>query len=278
MQTRAERTEPSGGRRSSPAAQPLLCLAPHPDDAVLSCGGLLAGHRAGGRPATVVTIFAGPSPPTESLTPFARLLHHSWGDLPDPMTHRRQEDAAALEVLGCDGLWWDYLDAIYRHPAYNSPARLFGRPAAEEALEEELAARIAALPDGLLLFPLAIGHHVDHQLLFRVGRRLGQEGRAVAFYEDLPYAAWESGLHRNPQGDPDQGVHPRLKEVSLPLQPQVIAVTDFWAAKMEAAHCYRSQFAELSRDGVPLPDALAQYARALWPQGYGERIWNWYDT
>ena len=200
----------------------LLCLSPHLDDAALSCGGLLAQARSRGRPAHVITLCTASSPPPEQLTPFARALHLLWGDPPDPMALRREEDEHAMAALGCTHEHWGYPDAIYRHPAYDSEERLFGAPADEGPLEEELRARCAALPEGLLLFPLAVGHHVDHQLLFRVGRALAGAGRPVAFYEDMPYVAWEGG----PQA--------RLEEIGAALEPLVVEVTASWETKLAA--------------------------------------------
>lgn len=240
----------------------LICISPHPDDAALSCGGLLAREAAHGRPALVVTVCAGDPPPPEELTPFARALHRTWGDAPNPMAQRREEDARAAAALGCAGQVWDYRDAIYRHPAYDSEAAIFGPPADEAPLERELRGRCAALPAGLLLFPLAVGRHVDHQLLFRVGWQLHAAGRPVAFYEDVPYAAWE--------GSPA----PRLAEVGRPLWPQRVDVTPFWPDKAAAIACYRSQFAALTRHGVPLLEAVGRYAAGLAAAGYVERVWS----
>jgi LmbE family N-acetylglucosaminyl deacetylase len=241
----------------------LVCLSPHPDDAALSCGGLLARQVARGRPALVVTVLAGDPPPPEELPPFARELHHEWGDLPNPMQHRRAEDAQALVVLGCAGVSWDYRDAIYRHPAYGaSHTGIFGPPADEAALEKELCHRCAALPGKLFLFPLAVGHHVDHQLLFRVGWRLLAEGFPIAFYEDVPYVAWE--------GSPAL----RLAELGRPLWPRLVEITASWPAKVAAISCYPSQFSSLVRDGVPLLAAVEHYAAALSPSGYAERLWR----
>jgi LmbE family N-acetylglucosaminyl deacetylase len=229
--------------------------------------------RSQNRSIHVITLFAGTPPPPEQLTPFARYLHHAWGDLPDPMAHRRQEDLCALEVLDCTGTWWDYHDAIYRHPDYDTPDHLFGRPAKEDALEKELLQRLAKRSDAVMLFPLAIGHHVDHQLTFRVGWQLWQRGHRIAFYEDLPYVAWESGLHIEGKGDPNRGPQSRLVEVGLPLYPQAIDITPVWPTKLEAIACYTSQFAELTHDGVPLFDALYRYAASLVPGKLTERLW-----
>ncbi len=239
----------------------LTCISPHSDDAALSCGGLLAMEAAQGRPGLVVTVMAGPAPPAQELTPLARAVHGEWGDPADPMAQRRREDACALEALRCAGIWWDYLDAIYRHPAYDSRERLFGAPAAEEPLEEELRARCAALPGGLLLFPLAVGQHVDHQLLCRVGWGLALAGRPVAFYEDLPYAAWE------------EGPAARLAALGRPLTPHAVDVTSHWPAKLAAVRCYASQYVALAHEGVSLEQALDRYARSIVPGACAERLW-----
>jgi LmbE family N-acetylglucosaminyl deacetylase len=47
-------------------------VSPHPDDAALSCGGLIANLRARGKPVAIVTIFCGPGP-LPRLTPYQRL-------------------------------------------------------------------------------------------------------------------------------------------------------------------------------------------------------------
>jgi LmbE family N-acetylglucosaminyl deacetylase len=240
----------------------VVCISPHPDDAALSCGGFLARQVAAGRPARVLTVFAGDPPPPGELTPFAQALHHEWGDLYNPMVHRRAEEVRAMVALGCVGETWGYLDAIYRHPDYDSAEHLFGRPAEEAALEEELRVRCAALPAGLFLFPLAIGHHVDHQLLFRVGWKLWGMGLPVRFYEDVPYVAWESSPAL------------RLAELGLPLWPRITDITAYWPAKMEAISCYPSQFSSLTQAGVPPQEAVAHYAAALRPSGYAERLWG----
>ncbi|MBN1483961.1 MAG: PIG-L family deacetylase [Chloroflexia bacterium] len=248
--------------------QTVVCLSPHPDDAVLSCAGLLSWYRERGWDCHVVTVFAGDSPAEPALSPFARQLHLEWGEGERTMAHRRQEDAAALHLLGCRASWWNYLDAIYRHPNYNSQQAIFGQPAEEGALEQELLARCDELPAQILLFPLAVGNHVDHQLVFRVGCHLYQSlenaappPRRIAFYEDLPYAAWEGGAGQ------------RLQALDLPLLPQTISLAPYWPLKLQAVSCYASQFSSLNRDGVPVWQALERYASAPLGDEYIERLW-----
>jgi LmbE family N-acetylglucosaminyl deacetylase len=130
-----------------------VVLAPHPDDAVLSCGGTLHRLRRHGVSATVITVFGGgpeasdpdghppPGEPSSSVTvtdagtrlsPLAEALHRRWsaslsGEHAPPVSagvgtdvgvalaeQRRREDEAALGLLGVDGRWWPYADCIYR--------------------------------------------------------------------------------------------------------------------------------------------------------------------
>ncbi len=239
----------------------IVCLSPHADDAALSCGAFLARQAARGRTARVVTVLVGDPPPDAALSPLAHELHRRWGEHTDPMAVRRAEDAQATAVLGCSLETWPYRDAIYRHGAYASEEGLFGPPADEAPLEQELGERCAALEGGLLLFPLGVGQHVDHQLLFRVGWRL-HASRPVAFYEDLPYTAWEGSPAR------------RLAALGRPLYPHIVEVSAYWPAQEAAISCYASQLPTLERDGVPVLEAVAHYAQALWLGGYGVRLWD----
>ena len=89
-------------------------LAPHLDDAVLSCGGAIHNHTAAGNEVQVVTVFAGEAGQDSALSGFAREQHTQWGCLSQPMRRRRAEDVEALAVLGAEARYLDYRDAMYR--------------------------------------------------------------------------------------------------------------------------------------------------------------------
>ena len=95
-----------------------IYLSPHFDDAALSVGGTIVRQTAAGERVLVVTVCS--ASPREPLNAFAAHLHERWGGASDPIAVRRAEDAAAVERLGADLLWLDELDAIYRHPIYDS--------------------------------------------------------------------------------------------------------------------------------------------------------------
>jgi LmbE family N-acetylglucosaminyl deacetylase len=50
---------------------PHVFISPHPDDAALSCGGLIASLRARGEPVAILTVFSGAGPLAQ-LTPYQR--------------------------------------------------------------------------------------------------------------------------------------------------------------------------------------------------------------
>jgi len=169
-----------------------LYLSPHLDDAVFSCGGLLAMQDGRGEPVSILTAFAG-DPPDWRITPFAAELHARWGKPGPPIAVRRAEDRLAAGRLSAAVVHLDLPEAIYRkgdddRPLYPDRDSIFGPPDVEDAgtlnrLTEALAA--LDLENARLYCPLGVGGHVDHRLL-----RLAAESlhRPLAYYREFPYA------------------------------------------------------------------------------------------
>jgi len=83
----------------------LVVVSPHPDDAVLSCGQVLAAHPG----ATVVTVFTGaPATYSDPPTRWSRLSGFGPGD--DVMAARREEDRRALAVLDATPVWLGFVE------------------------------------------------------------------------------------------------------------------------------------------------------------------------
>jgi len=152
-----------------------IYLQPHFDDAALACGGTIALQVAVGQRVLVVTVFGGAPPAGASLSPFARQLLQRDGlgaNAEEAVRRRREEDAAAVGVLGADHLWLDLPEAIYRGtPAYYATNEaLFGdvNPA-DLALDQRIADVVGQIhqqaPLAALYAPMGIGNHVDHQLV-----------------------------------------------------------------------------------------------------------------
>jgi LmbE family N-acetylglucosaminyl deacetylase len=175
-------------------------LAPHLDDAVLSCGGSIRRQVAGGDEVVSITVMAG-SHEGDRLSPLGLQQHGYWGNPPQPMALRRAEDGAALALLGAEARHLHYLDAVYRRDAlgrwlYSDVDELFGvvdpgdplGPGGMEQLAEGLEQAIGKKEGVVVYAPLAVGHHVDHQIVHEAARRLSSSGYKVAYYEDYPYA------------------------------------------------------------------------------------------
>jgi hypothetical protein len=201
---------------------PILLLAPHFDDAALSCSALLDG----GRPIDIVTVFAGgPEPPVtaywDELSGFA--------DSAKALEARRAEDAAALAGRGHRLVYLPLLEAQYG-----------GERGAEQ--RAEIAAAVtswaAEHPAGLVALPAGAGWRAPRAirpLLRRLGRGrvpphpdhlfvrdagLGSLGGATwtpLLYEEQPYD--RSGRAAGEASQLAASVGRRAVEIVLEVDP-----------------------------------------------------------
>ncbi|MFF8960024.1 PIG-L deacetylase family protein [Streptomyces sp. NPDC014894] len=166
-----------------------LLLAPHPDDAVWSCGGMLARWCREGE-LTVVTVFDGDGDGDGD----GRLTGRS-------AAPRRAEDTAALGRWPLRAVRLGLPEATLRHDGggralYPGPLALRRAPHPLDApLAERLAALLAPLTGACdeLLLPLGVRTHADHRLVRDAAERsLGTSPRGalprVRHYREFPYA------------------------------------------------------------------------------------------
>jgi LmbE family N-acetylglucosaminyl deacetylase len=221
----------------------------------------------------VITCFAG-IPDYEALSPFAADQHQRWGLPDDPVGERRREDVAALGCLGAKYQHWDEQDCIYRRSScsgqflYTSEESLFDDVRSEEnGLVGVLAQRImASIPsEGTHIYaPLAVGHHVDHQLVLQAAFELQRAGYAVRYYEDYPYAE-----------DSRQLEQALLAWDSPPLPYLQLLGEESMTAKVAAISLYRSQIDNLFGCLSSMPTRVITYALMLGAgRGYAERYWE----
>jgi LmbE family N-acetylglucosaminyl deacetylase len=166
---------------------PIVVLSPHLDDAVFSCGGILAAARAAGRRVEVVTVFARPPDPAsvpERLRAFARY------------DERFAEDDRALALLGASATRLDFVERAFRSPPLAGPGAVFrslprGGPSGLSNLPALTAAvreRLARRPEAVILAPLGVGRHVDHVEVFLAAVHAAiadRPGSRLWFYEDV---------------------------------------------------------------------------------------------
>ena len=243
-----------------------IFVAPHLDDAVLSCGGQIAALVDAGARTLVVTVCAASPSSATPLTPYAEHLHRSYNLGDDPAARRREEDAAALALLGCDGLHLDQLDAPYRLPVYGTRGAVFNAPVPDDPLFAA-AGRVldqlrARQPAARLYLPLGVGSHVDHLVVCAAGLAAYERGASIVWYEDAPYAV-----------EPEL-VAVRLRALGAGWAPLVVEIGPALPRKLAAIPAYRSQVPKLFKER-PMEQVMTEYAAAVaGAEGqYGERLW-----
>ena len=252
-----------------------IYLAPHLDDAVLSCGGLIHRQTEAGESVLVITVFAGSSICTE-LSIFATYLYHTWNLGMDPMEGRRMEDQRALAFLGAEYRHLEHMDCIYRgvpdgggwlYPKRDDifggvhPAELdYGR-----ALARELGPALPLAGGTTLYAPLGIGHHVDHQIVRQAACILRRDGCEVRFFEDYPYSAGAGELEIALRDAPGSNWSSRLELLS----------SEDMEAKIEAISRYASQIDPLFGGSTEMRRQTLEFFSALGTGGgYAERYWQ----
>lgn len=244
-------------------------LSPHLDDAPLSCGGAILARRAAGEGVLVVTISTAAPPAEGPFSALAQRFHADWGLSPEQVvTARLVEERCAMQRVDADYWWAGRLDAIYRAPeAYESMESLFGTSfIASDPLLADLRQLFGALaerlPQATFYAPLAIGHHVDHQITHRAALEV-LRGR-VLFYEDVPYINWPGAIEQ------------RHEELGPVWQPQRLAIGAQLAGKLESIECYASQLSQLFGSTQAMREVVSAYAERVRPEGdsHGEQVWR----
>jgi len=234
-------------------------LSPHLDDAILSCGGLIADQVRAGHRVTIWTLFAG-DPPT-SLPPFARDLHRRWGLGHDAPRARREEDLEACRRAGAVAVHSHFPDCVYRRspvtgqPVITENDDLFQPVHPDESgLVAEIQAVLARdLPAfDRIAVPLTLGGHMDHRIVRAAAESLGLP---LLYYADYPYAV-------EPGSNPDQLLH------GIPQATPVSAKG--LRAWQHAVKVYRSQISTWWSSDQEADEAI----RAYWQSGGGQQLWS----
>jgi LmbE family N-acetylglucosaminyl deacetylase len=239
--------------------QRFIFLSPHYDDAALSCGGLIWDLTRQGHQVEIWTLMGG-FPPDENLSKFAQENHLRWGLSGEAAIRmRRAEDRAACQVLGATPCHFDWPDAIYRRdpetgePLVNNNKDLFGKSpesslvrAIRSMLEEKLS------QDALVVFPMGLGHHIDHLAAYHAGESFADQ---KIYFSDYPYVLKVFDAQIQPI-------------VALKKQPHALdekALTHW----QDAVLCYKSQLNDFWRDEQEMRLALRNYQA-----GGGGRLWQ----
>ncbi|VVE84563.1 PIG-L deacetylase family protein [Pandoraea sputorum] len=237
-----------------------LVISPHLDDAVFSCGRLLAAAPG----TVVVTVFAGVPPEGTPAPPGDRAAGFVSGR--EAMQARHLEDLSALDKLRAESLWLPFLDRQY----VDADTSQAIAPALREILDD--------YPDRRVLAPLGL-FHSDHALVFdAVWSLMHEPAHALAddvteaeasvpeldrwwFYEDMPYRRLAGLVAARIMAWRAQGYSARRAE---PVAPD-IACGQCAVDKVEAMQAYESQLRLLD------PEALIDLNT---PESYWQLQWS----
>jgi LmbE family N-acetylglucosaminyl deacetylase len=220
----------------------LLVISPHLDDAVFSCGELIA-QNAG---SLVATVFCGVPLQENALTEWdaaSGFLNAS-----EAMSQRRQEDYSALHLLSAVPLWLDFYDSQYNIRLSSS------------ALAAALSEAVQQHHPDTVLFPAGL-FHSDHLMVHRAMLAIRAD------YPDKNWIMYEDAIYRRIPGALQQRLT-ALMHADIEVTPLEISSTESAHIKKQAVHCYSSQLQALSRtvqNGVADAFALERYWR-LEPQ------------
>jgi LmbE family N-acetylglucosaminyl deacetylase len=241
------------------AFERVVILSPHLDDAALSCGGLM--HALRGVSTLVVTLCSG-NPPQLTSSDGRSKAPARRGHVSPRI--RRAEDIAAMRSIDAEFVHLSFPDAIYRRNVqtgkliYRSARERWVAPNIDDAAHIEelyrLLRRICLdLGPILLVSPMGIGDHVDHQITARVAMRLAAGGASLLFYEDFPYVA-----HPNSGRGGGDGPHAALARLQREPNERFLVPVDV-DGKMRLLRHYVSQVPVLFGSDEGMCEAIVGY-------------------
>lgn len=144
----------------------ILVLAPHPDDEVIGCGGVLALAKRDGRAISVVVVTDGTAASNESDADQYRL-------------RRERESRHGLELIGIDRV--EFLGFSDRGLAQQMPS-----------LIEQIDVRISDIGPDLILAPAPFDIHPDHHVVARALWEIAQDPKRGRELRDVMIAFYET--------------------------------------------------------------------------------------
>src|SRR5690606_16348121 len=214
---------------------PLLVLSPHYDDAVFSCGSLVAAVPG----STVVTVYTGLPKNSDMQTEWDRRCGFS--SAREAMQCRAAENRKALAALKARGVELDFLDSQYAHVALDGA----------DLLADTLMTTIARMQPATAIFPLGLFHE-DHIRLSNAVFTICPHFSGIRWfaYEDIPYNKTE------------QRVRGRINELAdYGVVTAALNLNGRGGDKSRAVEAYRSQFRGL---GHPDAGPILRHPERYW--------------
>lgn len=246
-----------------------IFISPHFDDGVLSCGGTLNQLIAAGHAVTVMTMMGGLFNGVLPDTPILADLHQRWQAGRSPLLTRRLEDMRALRSIGASHLHIPLTDCVYRLvdglALYPSEESLFGDVHPDDYAPSFLS-QVAVPSADVVYIPLAVGHHVDHQIVRDWGLRLLKRQPnelSIRFYAEYPYL------------NADKAIGAALSALEIPLAASRVVLNEQdIRAKVNAIAGYQSQISTFWESLDAMEADVRQSSTHPHSGAYVERFWD----
>jgi LmbE family N-acetylglucosaminyl deacetylase len=213
-------------------------IAPHLDDAVLSCGELIYTYRKRGDPVFVITVFTH-NPKEGDLSQAAMQYHANCFFGSDSMSHRKEEDRCAAQYLDFDYMHLDFDECLYRKDnignfIYSNLKNIYHYDSEKDI---KIFINLSNMFSSFLTFanhiyvPYGLGNHADHLLIRNVFEHIRHLLKCdVYLYEEIPYLCYMTDKERETSFCCEN------------VEPTFFSVTaEAWHAKVQAILFYRSQ-------------------------------------
>jgi LmbE family N-acetylglucosaminyl deacetylase len=208
----------------------MVVISPHLDDAVFSCGQLLASHAG----STVISVFAGIPGNSSQLTEWDARC--GFCNAREAVLTRRLEDERALSVLHARPVWLEFVDSQY------------GQTPSVRQVGSALRRLLLGLAPTEIVFPLGL-FHSDHLLAHEatVEALRGVQGVTAAVYEDALYRGMKGILQQRlaTLARADVAATP-CATLSAPRSDSADGAPE----KLRAVHAYMSQLRAFGSKGV----------------------------
>ena len=249
--------QPTWGTVDPAELASIVVVSPHFDDAALGASHLLSRH-AGSSRTTVVTVLGG-WPPSYPPEPTDWDAAGGFGAGDDVVARRREEDRAAMAVLGATPVWLDFADHQYLS-RNERPRAADVAPALEKAI-------LAASPTAVF-FPMGLANP-DHVLTHDACRLVAGQ------HDELAWFCYEDHGYKHLPGLLAWRVAKLLRSGLWPT-PAMVPIDLDTERKRKAIWCYTSQIAPLERDHALTARLDANVPEQFWrlappPQGW-ERL------
>jgi len=223
----------------------IVVVSPHFDDAALGASHLLTRFAEPGR-CTVITVLGGrpPAYPDEP-TDWDAAGGFKSGD--DVVAVRREEDRAAMAVLGAEPVWLDFADHQYLAKGE--------RPTAE-VVAPVLEAAILATGATATFLPMGLANP-DHVMTHDAGRIV------LARHPELAWFGYEDHGYKHIPGILAWRVAKMFRAGLWPT-PAMVPLDIDAGRKRKAISCYTSQIGPLERDHALSERLAANVPEQMW--------------